>query len=133
MIAICKERYRLFTILIINVFTIFIFAESSIGLQQIMDKDIHATSVCIVEDCMDFDEDENEDYLPESYGGQLNALPPMWLLITCQASSEIMIDKALRLGLVRRHFPRGKKTTTIDIPFFATDLSRPKIALQQKE
>lgn len=121
MITICKERYRLFIILIINMFTIFVFAESNSDVRQFMDKNIHTATICIVEDCLDFDEDENQECLPESFGGQLTALPPLEMLVTCQASSETMIDKALRLGLVRRHFPRGKKTTTIDIPFFATD------------
>lgn len=109
MIAIHKERNRLFIILIINIFAIFIYAEANNGLRQIAGKNIHATSVCIVEDSIDFVEDVNENYLPEFYGSQQNTLSTAVFPTIGQVSSKTMIDKALRIGLVRRHFPREKR------------------------
>lgn len=110
MIANRKERHRLFTILIINMVILFVFAEANDVWRQIADKAPHTATVCIVEDCMDFDEDENEDYLPEFFSSRQNALPPLRLSLSGQSSSEVMIGKALRIGLVRRHYQRGEET-----------------------
>lgn len=71
-----------------------------------MDKNIQVACMDVLENSMDFDEDEDDDLFPDFFESQPIFIPPMEFLMMVQPSSETMIDKALRIGQVRRHFPR---------------------------
>lgn len=106
MIMIRKERHHLFITLIINVLVLSVFADACNGLHHAMDKNIQVACMDVLENSMDFDEDEDEDHFPDFFESQPIIIPPMEFLMMVQPSSETMIDKALRIGQVRRHFPR---------------------------
>ena len=101
-----KERHHLFITLIINVLVLSVFADACNGLHHAMDKNIQVACMDVLENSMDFDEDEDEDHFPDFFESQPIIIPPMEFLMMVQPSSETMIDKALRIGQVRRHFPR---------------------------
>lgn len=106
MIMIRKERHHLFITLIINVLVLYVFADACNGLHHAMDKNIQVACMDVLENSMDFDEDEDDDLFPDFFESQPIFIPPMEFLMMVQPSSETMIDKALRIGQVRRHFPR---------------------------
>jgi hypothetical protein len=92
-----------------SIFIVCIFADEYEDKRQFGHKNNPVACMSITEDDMDFDEEEEDDDedLPDVYSDRPTALRSEELTITIQKTSERNQSKALRIGQVRRHFPRG--------------------------
>lgn len=105
----CYRKYQKFyIILIMSIFGFSIFADEYEDLRQFDHKNNSVACMSIAEDDVDFDEDE--EYLPDVRPDWSTTLCLAGFTITGLKTSEGNRSKALRIGQVRRHFPRENRT-----------------------
>ncbi len=104
-----RKHQKIYIILIMSIFVICIFADEYEDMRQFGHKNNPAACMSIAEDDIDFDEDEEDEYLPNICPNRSTALRSEESTITVQKTLKRNQSKALRIGQVRRHFPRGNK------------------------
>lgn len=88
-----------------SIFIVCIFADEYEDMRQFGHKNNPVACMSIAEDDLDFDEDD--EYLPDVSPDWSTTLRLAEFTITVRKTSERNQSKALRIGQVRLHFPRG--------------------------
>ena len=104
-----RKHQKIYIILIMSIFVICIFADEYEDMRQFGHKNNPAACMSIAEDDIDFDEDEEDEYLPNICPNRSTILRSEESTITVQKTLKRNQSKALRIGQVRRHFPRGNR------------------------
>ena len=104
----CYRKYQKnCIILIMSIFIVCIFADEYEDMRQFGHKNNPVACMSIAEDDLDFDEDD--EYLPDICPDRSTASRLSEFIITVRKTSERNQSKALLIGQVRRHFPRGNR------------------------
>ena len=104
----CYRKYQKnCIILIMSIFIVCIFADEYEDMRQFGHKNNPVACMSIVEDDLDLDEDD--EYLPDICPDRSTASRLSEFIITVRKTSERNQSKALLIGQVRRHFPRGNR------------------------
>ena len=103
----CYRKYqKICIVLIMSIFIVCVFADEYEDMRQFGHENNSVACMSIAEDDMDFDDDDD---LPDVYSGRPTPLRLENFTITVRKTSERNQSKALRIGQVRLHFPRGKR------------------------
>lgn len=102
----CHRKYqKICIVLIMSIFVICIFADEFDDMRQFGNKNNPVACMSIAEEDVDFDEEG--DYLPDICPYQPGVIPMEEFTYTDLKTSARNQSKALLMGQVRRHFPRG--------------------------
>ena len=112
----CYRKYqKICIVLIMSIFIVCVFADEYEDMRQFGHKNNPVACMSIAEDDMDFDDDE---YLPDVCPDRSTTLSLEKFTITVRKISERNQSKALRIGQVRRHFPRGNRIDSYNYTVF---------------
>lgn len=103
----CYRKYqKICIVLIMSIFIVCVFADEYEDMRQFGHENNSVACMSIAEDDMDFDDDDD---LPDVCPDRLTTLRLEEFTITVRKTSDRYQSKALRIGQVRWHFPRGNK------------------------
>ena len=113
-----RKYKHCFILLIISSFMLLLMAEAYED--AVWGHAFASTTACMDNggDDVDLDEDENDDGLSEVCACRTDSFVPEKLIILSQKLTDKKISKALRIGQVRRCFPRGALSERDDCAFF---------------
>ena len=113
----CHRKYqKICIVLIMSIFVICIFADEFDDMRQFGNKNNPVACMSIAEEDVDFDEEG--DYLPDICPDQPGVMPMEEFTYTDLKTSARNQSKALRIGQVRRHFPRGNRIDSYNYTVF---------------
>lgn len=112
----CYRKYqKICIVLIMSIFIVCVFADEYEDMRQFGHENNSVACMSIAEDDMDFDDDDD---LPDVYSDRPTPLRLENFTITVRKTSERNQSKALRIGQVRRHFPRGNRIDSYNYTVF---------------
>jgi hypothetical protein len=104
-----------------SIFVFCIFTDEYEDMRQFGHKNNPVACMSIAEDDIDFDEDD--EYLPDICPNRPTALRSEEFTIPVRKTSDRNQSKALRIGQVRRHSPRGNRIDSYNYTVFQSGSS----------
>lgn len=111
-----RKHQKFYIILIMSIFVFCIFTDEYEDVRQFGHKNNPAACMSIAEDDIDFDEED--EYLPDICPNRPTALRSEEFTIPVRKTSDRNQSKALRIGQVRRHSPRGNRIDSYNYTVF---------------